>query len=265
MIRSAAIVCSLVALVGGWPESAYAYRPFDSTDADVAPRGEIELECGPVGYIVDGNTRFLVVPAAILNWGVAEGWEVVIEGRNFVRLNSGGDHRRDILRDTALSLKGMLRAGSVQGGSGPSIATELGLLLPTVGAEHALGASVTGIVSQRWSAITVHVNGALLVTHEHTTGTFAGAIVEGPYRWTIRPVGEFTIEQAGDRTVSALAGGIWQLRDGLSIDAGWRVARSERVRVRDLRTGFTWAFALGGHSDSQHRAWSTLPRGRSRA
>jgi hypothetical protein len=262
MIRRPAVL-GLV-LTCGWSAPAYAYRPFDSTDADVAKQGEIDLECGPFGYIVEGDSRVLVVPAAILNFGMTEGWELVIEGRNFVRLSPGSGDGRDRIRDAALSVKGMLREGSVQGGAGPSIATELGVLLPKVGDER-VGASVAGIVSQRWSAMTVHVNGALLVTHEHALGTFAGAIVEGPFRWTVRPVAEFTVEQAGERTVAALAGAIWQLRDGLALDAGWRVAWSDGARAHELRAGFTWTFPIPGHRASPRRAWPNLPSGRLRA
>src|SRR5262245_7424939 len=113
--RSRALQCALVIglLVMPAPR-AYAYRPFDSTDADIAKRGEVEIECGPLGYVVDASNRFLVVPAAILNFGVGTRWEVVVEGRNFVQLNAGVQDRRDILRDSALSLKGMWRKGSIQ-------------------------------------------------------------------------------------------------------------------------------------------------------
>ena len=105
------ILCLLGFLVA---HSAYAYRPFNSTDAAVAARGEMEIECGPLGYVVDADGRFLVVPSFILNFGIAEGWEVVLEGRNFLLVQPMGDDRRDTLRDTALSLKGVLRQGSLQ-------------------------------------------------------------------------------------------------------------------------------------------------------
>jgi len=60
---------------------AFAYRPFDSTDAAVADRGAVEFECGPIGYIVEAGDRSLIVPAAILNIGLANGWEIVAESR----------------------------------------------------------------------------------------------------------------------------------------------------------------------------------------
>lgn len=226
-------------------QRAYAYRPFDSTDAAVVERGELELECGPFGYVVDADGRFLVVPSAILNFGVAEGWEIVIEGRNFLLVQPDGAGRRVTLRDTALSLKGLLRQGSLQERRGPSVAMEVGLLLPGVGIDPGVGASFAGIVSQRWSAVTVHVNGELLVTNDHSLGAVAGGIVEGPSRWAIRPVAEVTLEQEAGQTVSGLIGAIWQVRHNLSLDVGWRVERSEGTDAREFRAGFTWAVPIG--------------------
>ena len=56
--RATAVLSGLLCLLGA---PAYAYRPFNSTDVAVAARGEVELECGPLGYVVDADGRFLVV------------------------------------------------------------------------------------------------------------------------------------------------------------------------------------------------------------
>jgi hypothetical protein len=238
---------------------AYAYRPFNSTDAAVAERGEMEVECGPLGYVVDADGRFLVVPSFILNFGIAEGWEVVLEGRHFLRVQPMSADRRNTLRETALSMKGVLREGSLQDRSGPSVGLEVGLLLPGIGTDPGVGANFAGIVSQRWSAVTVHVNGALLITHEHTLAAVAGAIVEGPSRWAVRPVAEAVLEQDAGRTVSGVVGGIWQVRHGLSIDAGWRIARADGATLREFRAGFTWAFPLKSGGDARRMGPSDLP------
>jgi hypothetical protein len=230
---------------------AYAYRPFNSTDAAVAERGEMEVECGPLGYVVDADDRFLVVPSFILNAGIAEGWEVVLEGRNFLRLQPMSTDRRHTLRETALSLKGVLREGSLQDRSGASVGLEVGILLPGIGTDPGAGANFAGIVSQRWSAMTIHLNGALVITHEHTLGTVAGAIVEGPSRWRIRPVAEAVLEEEDGRTVSGVVGAIWQVRHGLSLDAGWRIARADSSTLREFRAGFTWAFPLKSGGDAR--------------
>ena len=214
----------------------------------------------PLGYVVDADGRFLVVPSFILNFGIAEGWEIVLEGRNFLRIQPMSADRRNTLRETALSMKGVLRGGSLQDRSGPSVGLEVGLLLPGIGTDPGVGASFAGIVSQRWSAMTVHVNGALLITHEHTLGAVAGAIVEGPSRWAVRPVAEAVLEQDAGRTVSGVVGGIWQVRHGLSIDAGWRIARAEGATLREFRAGFTWAFPLKSGGDARRMGPSDLPR-----
>ena len=226
----------------------------------------MEIECGPFGYVVDADGRFLVVPSLILNFGIADGWEVVLEGRNFLLVQPMGAERRDTLRDTALSLKGVLRQGSLQENhTGPSVGLEVGVLLPGIGTDPGVGASFAGIVSQRWSAIAVHVNGALLVTHEHTLGAVAGAIVEGPSRWAVRPVAEVVLEQDDGRTVSGVVGGIWQVRHGLSLDAGWRIARADGATLREFRAGFTWAFPLKSGGDVRRTGPPSLPRWRPQA
>jgi hypothetical protein len=135
------LLCILACLLA---HPAYAYRPFNSTDAAVAKGGEIELECGPLGYVVDADGRFLVVPSAILNFGLTDAWELVIEGRNFLLVPPVNAGRRDTLRETALSLKGVLRQGTLQEHNGPSVALEMGLRLPGVGVDPGFGASVTG-------------------------------------------------------------------------------------------------------------------------
>src|SRR5262245_60475153 len=100
---------------------AFAYRPFDSTDAAVADRGAVEFECGPIGYIVAAGDRSLIVPAAILNIGLANGWEIVAEGKNFMRVTAR-DLRSARLQDSAISMKKVLREGSLQDRPGLSIA-----------------------------------------------------------------------------------------------------------------------------------------------
>ncbi len=43
--------CVLALLIVFASNDARAYRPFDGTDADVAAKGELELEIGPLGYL----------------------------------------------------------------------------------------------------------------------------------------------------------------------------------------------------------------------
>src|SRR3954468_51938 len=115
------------ALVGQCPD-AFGYRPFDSTDAAVASPGEFEVELGPAGFLLQGGERTLIAPAYVLNLGLVEGWEAVLQGRGQEALSSAA-HRASFAGN-GLFLKGVLRDGVLQEKPGPSVATEFGLLLP---------------------------------------------------------------------------------------------------------------------------------------
>jgi hypothetical protein len=231
----------------GWPGRTEAYRPFDSTDAAVAAKGDLELEIGPAQYLVAGTSRALVAPSLVANWGFARDWEAVLEGRQLVQLGHEVDEPRLRVEGTALSVKHVLREGTLQEKAGPSVAIETGILLPTIGGEPGAGAQATLIVSRRWDPITVHVNGALAWTRAHTLGAFGGVILEGHDAWVVRPVAEVFIEteRHAHTTVSGLVGAIWRFSDALSFDAALRLARRGTENVTEIRAGLTWAFGVG--------------------
>jgi hypothetical protein len=237
----------LLSLAAAWPLAARAYRPFDSTDAAVADRGGVELELGPIGYVAEGGARALVAPGAILNWGFAERWEAVLEGRHHVELGDHVQGRRFRVEDTAFSLKTVLRPGTLQGGAGVSLATEASALLPTLHGEPGVGAEWTVIASHRWTDLTVHLNGAAAWTRAHRPGLFGGIILEGHDAWTVRPVVEAFVEAERDAPtiVSGLLGGIWRVREDLSLDAAVRLARAGGVDTTEVRAGLTWTFRIG--------------------
>lgn len=241
-----AVLALAAAVLLGYGSFAFAYRPFDSTDADVAKAGELEIELGAVQWLRENGKRFLQVPAVIANFGLEHERELVIEGRHEVALDPEPGEHRSALVDNAVSIKQVLRRGVLQDEPGPSIATEYGILLPDVHGEHGTGASVAGIVSQRWDAGTAHLNGVLSWTRDHEPGLFLGAIVEGPYSWAVRPVAEVFTDQArgSTRVNSGLVGAIWRVRDGLSFDVGLRSAKAGDDQVHELRLGLTWAFAF---------------------
>jgi hypothetical protein len=191
---------------------ASAYRPFDGTDAAVAKPGEIEIELQPAGLFRQGAELHLIAPAAVINFGLSKSWEAVFEGRGQFPL-SGSDEPAT-LTDVAAFLKGVLRPGSLQDRPGPGIATEFGVLLPGINAEHGFGASAAGIISQRWKWGTIHLNFATALTREHRADMLVGAIVEGPAKWPVRPVVEvFYEDEVGQsHTVSMLGGAIWQVK-----------------------------------------------------
>jgi hypothetical protein len=225
---------------------ALAYRPFDSTDADVAASGEFELELGPIGWLREGDSSFRVAPAVVANLGLPWRSELVLEGQRQVALDPASGEPSSSIVDTGVFVKTVLREGALQDASGPSIAAEYGLLLPEVHGESGIGASLSGIVSQRWKAGTLHLNAALAWNREHEPDVFVGAILEGPYSWPLRPVAEVFGEQAsgGPRISSALVGAMWRAREDLMLDLGLRFAHSGDELVREVRLGLTWTFSF---------------------
>ena len=228
-----------------WPPCAFPYRPFDLTDADVAAEREFELELG-VGHLREGPDKFLIAPAVVGNLGIAGGREIVLEGKLSTPLHNTGDSQ-SALEDTALSLKQLHRIGSLQDGTGVSIASECGVLLPEIHGASRTGASCFGIVSQRWPAASVHLNAGLALDREHNWNRTLGGIVEGPHEWTVRPALELIAERnsSGSQTNSALVGMIWQKRESLAFDFGVRAARSDGEDIYEVRAGLTWGFDVG--------------------
>jgi outer membrane receptor protein involved in Fe transport len=215
-----------------------AYRPFDSTDAAVADRDDVELS--PISSRHDDNGPTWISPSARLNYGFAEDWEVVLEGQ--------AEHprqERSTLVDDALSLKRVWREGSLQDKSGLSIATEASVLLPGINDESGAGVGLTGIASERWDWGTLHVNLGGSRSREGRGEIFFGTILEGPEDWPVRPAAEFVYDREfGNReSVSFLAGLIWRANDHLAFDLGVRQARIDSRPETEIRAGLTFAFA----------------------
>jgi hypothetical protein len=206
-----------------WAAPALAYRPFDGTDAAVAAPGEVEIELQPAGRLRDATGTSLIAPATVFNYGFSEGWEAVFEGQGQTSLSPSGPTS---LTAAGAFLKHVLVLGSLQDKSGPSVATEFGVLLPHSTDNSGVGASLAGIVSQRWDWGTIHLNAETALTRDHHADLFLSAIIEGPSKWSVRPVAEFFVEKEFGQfdTVSALVGLIWQVRDNLSFDVGLRHA-----------------------------------------
>src|SRR5437016_1083737 len=202
---------------------AYAYRPFDGTDAAVAAPGELEVELQPAGVQHEQGTRTLIAPWTVFNIGLSEGWEAVFEGRGETPLSPSGQTE---LTTAGAFLKHVVVPGSLQDKSGPSVATEFGVLLPDSTGGSGVGARLAGIVSQRWDWGTIHLNAETALTREHHGDVFLSSIIEGPSTWTVRPVAEVFYENefGKSETVSGLIGLIWRVRDDLSFDVGLRHA-----------------------------------------
>jgi len=245
--RLARLLPALVAVnLAAAPLVAWSYRPFDSTDADVAAKGEVELEFGALGFLRQGQETFLTAPAFVINFGLPDDREIVLQGQVQSQLNSAGGPRRTSLEDTGLFLKQVHRSGSLQGLAGPSLATECGILLPTIEGESGVGASCGGIFSERWRTATTHLNTAFSWTRQHRPEYFLGWILEGPNAWPLRPALELFADRQSDAPLnrSALAALIWRASDTLSLDLGIRAARADGLNIYELRAGLTWGFSL---------------------
>ena len=242
---SPGLVCVCL-LLGLGPASAY--RPFDGTDAAVADKDKFEIELQPAGILKDWSGKTLIAPVTRFNYGLTETWEAVLEGQFENPLSPPGPAN---LTAAGAFLKGVLREGSLQKKDGPSVATEFGVLLPdsqrpSQFGSSQFGASLAGIVSQRWDWGAIHLNGVAELTREHRADLFAGVIIEGPSKWTVRPVAEVFYEKefGKSETVSGLVGLIWQVREDLAFDAGVRHAVTNGHPVNEVRAGMTVSFSL---------------------
>jgi hypothetical protein len=235
-----------------WSGTSFAYRPFDGTDAAIADPREVEIELQPAGVLRADSQTNLIAPFMIFNYGFAKNWELVLQGQGQFPL-SNSDESASLVGVGAF-LKHVLREGSLQEASGPSVAVEFGPLLPGVNADEGFGASFGAIVSQRWDWGTVHANVATELTRDHHTDVFIGGIIEGPAKWKVRPVAEiFYEEEIGQtRTVSGLIGAIWQVNDKLSFDVGFRHAVINGHPVEEVRAGMTFGFSVPEFNGKKH-------------
>jgi hypothetical protein len=230
-------------LLCAWPIDAIAYRPFDGTDADVAELHEFEIELGPVGYY--GTTRAnAFVSGGVLNFGILPRVEVVLQGFDYVPLNSQSGANK--FTETGLFVKAVWREGCLQEKDGPSFATETGPLLPTINDTRGFGAYVGTILSTcLGGSLIVHWNAEFqILPQTYDADIFGGAILEPPASThAVRPVAEFFVEHTfgGGQTYSALVGGIWQVGSKLALDAAIREALIDGQSASEIRAGFALA------------------------
>ncbi len=91
---------------------AFAYRPFDGTDAAVAAPKEIEIELQPAGVLRESSLTSLIAPATIINYGFAKNWELVVQG--FGQFPVSNLDENASLAGVGVFLKHVLREGSLQ-------------------------------------------------------------------------------------------------------------------------------------------------------
>ena len=272
--RFAALI--VVVLAVAWSAPAKAYRPFDGTDAAVAGVGDLEIEFQPAGVLRAGPTT-TALSDAVFNYGFAERWELVLQGTAQTPPEGAGP----ISVANAAFLKYVVQPGVLQDKPGPSIANAIAdgqrighpvgaritvpartFLQPPVArrrdsqrslarccrilADRASDFSWTGIMSQRWEWGTVHLNVETNLTPDQHGEFFFDAVIEGPNKWTVRPVFEIYSDSVVNQsqTFSALVGAIWRVRDNLAFDLGLRSALVNGRPVNELRAGVTFGFPL---------------------
>jgi hypothetical protein len=238
-ILLAVILTVLLAVLA--PRTARAYRPFDQTDADVAEWHTVELELGPLTYTW-APSGDAYAPGFIFNYGFAHGFELVFDASKAFLFGSPQVDAGRRQLDSELSVKGVLRDGSLQGGTGVSVACEAGVLLPALPIAGGVGAALTFIASQRWPALSIHLNAEGDLRRDGGFAFIGGGIIEGPDAWALRPVGELLFAEEADQpaTFSGLGGAIWRASPSFIFDAAVRLARQDAERVVEVRAGLTW-------------------------
>jgi hypothetical protein len=233
--------CSL--LLVSFP--ALAYRPFDGTDGSVAEYRTFELEAGMLGYLRDGAATYST-PSQILNYGALERVELVLELHE--RMPSlGTPGPRFGLVDDGAFVKTVLLEGALQGKPGPSLALEVGALLPAIHAEPGAGASAALIGSVVLPLVRFHLNLEAARTRDEKAALIADGILEGPALvGRARPVAEFVYEREihAETLESALLGFIEPLSETFALDGAARLGWRDAERLFEVRAGFTWSFAV---------------------
>lgn len=217
-----------------------AYRPFSSTDADVADAGELETEFGYFTWEQSAGEDTYVIPQLVFNYGLTSTLEVIGE----FEVESPVGESAEIV-DAAVLLKRVLRQGVLQDQDGLSFAVEAGVLIPSAGHEQ-FGLEGIGIISGTLSRFTYHLNfGAGLDRADGQEFGVWGAILEYPFRENLTLVGEVNGETVkGERPDnSALFGFIWQSPfSGDSFDGGIRRGIGSAAPDWELTLGWTFSF-----------------------
>jgi len=225
--------------------SAWAYRPFISTDAAVADPKEVEIELGYFTLEREKGENTFIIPRLVLNYGLFKNWEAV--GEFTVRRSP--EAKLDLI-DPAVFIKGVLKEGVLQDKERLSVAVEIGPLLPsTAKGERKVGFEGISIVTGRLAPMTFHLNAGLAVDRSSSelVGIW-GLIGELPIVNGLRVVGEINGEKPRreDEQHSALLGVIWQPWSSKNVwfDAGIRRGFTSGVPDWQFTMGVTFGFSV---------------------
>jgi hypothetical protein len=240
--RRLIVTAAVIAVVGS---DAWAHRPFDGTDADVVESGVFELEAG-VGRTHGGGADGMAIPSVVFSYGLSDGTEMSLDAQIEHASRAVAGEPRNSLDDTSLSIKHVFVRGSLQDGTGPSVATECSVLLPEIHGSSGTGGECAVIVSNKWDAMTLHLNLGLGRSRERDVTRTVDLIAEGPGKWLVRPMAEVLAERdhGNGRVSSGLVGAVYQHSEDLAIDFGVRRARTNDGTFNEVRLGLTWSFPV---------------------
>ncbi len=220
------------------PASAWAYRPFDGTDADVAKLGEFELEFQPAGYLSAPSGSAVVAPDFVANFGLLPRWELVVEGRGIWPRSAA----RASLQELGVFGKHVIVEGILQDAPGMSVATEVGPLLPGIHGDSGFGGHAAVLVSRGGAAGILHGNGAFQWTRQGHPAALASIIAEANQALPLRPVAEvgaMAVKGTG-LSYSGLFGAILTANPELAFDLAIKGTIAPSERIWELRLGVTW-------------------------
>lgn len=219
---------------------AWCYRPYDSTDADVASEDELEVEFG--------FSQARLTPAKargwglVLNYGLGRDRELVLEGGR-IRTEESGFPAQTSFSDVALSVKQVLRRGTLQEQPGVSVAVECGALIPASPDDDSVGGECAVIASQATRVVSLHLNAGASYGTGRTWGRSFGFIAEGADDWVVRPGLEIRNdrEEGEPSEWSALVGLTWRASDRLAADLAYRHSIGSTDAFNEWRLGVTWS------------------------
>jgi hypothetical protein len=237
------------------PQEALAFRPFEGTDAAVADLGEFELEEGPSGVEVGGAGREVLLPNLALNVGLAPQIELSTNTHDMELLRPGRALPVARYQDTEVGIKAVLVPGCLQGGSGPSLASELAIHLPDQFDDGVMRGSLGLILSARAGLLAFHANVAAARQAEGYD-IQESLIIDAGLSSAVRPVIELgSSGRLGQPPVySVLFGAIFQLSEATTIDAAMVGSASDGALSAQARIGLTWTTEMRRAGSDQEAA-----------